>query len=185
MGKFKELKSQIISKHGYIKTVSLNDFIGLIEYKLVNKGEAYNDKVLCTRDPQRFGQSTTTELLYWEEEPTKVMVDLVPSGYTRASQLKLIRYFLLDQSRMADISNNKLEEAMLKAIDNHSYNYGSPTHIVRVANRLWMVANPDDFIIFFNRDENKLGLFVKDDKLTKIYSVHKGEPKTLKLLGQN
>lgn len=185
MGKFKEFKSQIISKHGYIKAISLNDFISLIEYKLVNKREAYDDKVLCTREPQRFGQSTTTELLYWEEEPTKVMVDLVPTGYTRASQRNLIRYFLLDQSRMADISNHKLEEATHKAVDDHSYNYGTPTHIVRIAARLWMVANPNDFIIYFNREENKLGFFVKDDKLTKIYSVHKGEPKTFKMLGQN
>jgi hypothetical protein len=97
---------------------------------------------------------------------------------------RIITHELLCQCTLVDISNKGLNEEVHHAIDQYSYSRGLPTHLVRVANRLWMVSNPDDFLIPVTED-GRIGFFSRDPNLNTVYSIHKGEPKTFKILGCN
>lgn len=186
MSKFKELKGVIHGPRGALKVTSLSNFLSLITPEYIVDSQDRNDSKLAVKIPSNiYGQPADGELTYWEPQLVTVLVDMIPMGFNHKNRLELMRFYLLDQSRMLDISNKDLNQEIYDASQSYVHEYGKPTHLVRVASRLWMVANPDDFIIFVNKETNKIGLFVKDDKRTKIYSVHRGEPKTFRMLGMN
>lgn len=182
MSKFKDLKGIIHSPQGALKVTGLSNFLSLIEPQEVHKD---NENVVVRTEGQKYGQIDDNAWYEWADAHVDVLVDMIPMGFNINNRLELMRFYLLDKSRMYDIPNKDLNKEIYDATNAHSYEYGVPTHLVRIASRLWMVANPDDFVIFLNRAANKIGLFVKDDKRTRIYSVHRGEPKTFKMLGMN
>lgn len=182
MSKFKELKSVIHSPAGPLKVINLMRFINLVNITTVSGDHS---KVMAVCEGKRYGQSSEGELRFWQEDHINIPVHLIPMGYNYKNRLDVLRYFLMEQSSMRDIPNTNLDEMIYDASQLHLYEYGNPTHLVRVAPRLWMVANPEDFVIFMNPDNHKIGMLVKDEKKTKIYSVHYGQPKTFKILGQN
>jgi hypothetical protein len=187
MSKFKSLKNVIHSPNGALEVISLLNFLNLVDCDAVTRKDEWQDnKIMQLRTGEIFGASSYYgDLSNWENEPKKILVELVQMGFTRTNRLDILRFFIMDQAVMSDVSNKDLNEVIHNEQEEHLYNFGNPTHLVRVAQRLWMVANPEDFVIFMNKEDSKIGLFVKDEKRTRVISVHRGEPRTFRMLGQN
>lgn len=169
----KYFKNELETPYGYIRKISFKDFVQRIKVEEVNSNK------VCVQVESELDEVNSSY------ETWNILVELVPGGFNVKTKLDVIRYFLLEQAHMQDISNENIEESANTAVDDYAYGYGNPTHLVKVAKHLWMVANPEDFVIFSNSKLNKIGLFTKDSDLVTVYSIHKGEPKTFKILGQN
>jgi len=176
-----KLRSQI----NKIEAVTFEQFLSFIPRYNVKKSEEFpTNTIIFTRilNPEFIEcqeYSLQEDLLGTERSEVHLYNKFNSGGLSR-----IMTHELLAQCTLVDISNKGLSEEIHHAIDQYSYSKGYPTHLVRVASRLWMISNPDDFLIPVTED-GRIGLFSRDPNLNTVYSIHKGEPKTFKILGCN
>lgn len=128
---------------------------------------------------------SSMDSLYCTEVPwTREVVELhkLPNFKIRD---EFLRFELLNKVKMIDLSNKSLDYQLQDSICSFVDQQASyPTHLVRVCSRLWLLANPKDFTIPIS-ESGWVGLFIANKDKNIVYSIHKGEPKTFKILGQN
>jgi len=171
-------KSQLPCFYGTLNLVTLKQFLDLVPSTFTS---SVGNTVRCM-NPLTIPCSSKENVP--EETYKEVLVDLYATGYNKKQKVDLMRYLILDQANLVDISNKDLGNSLYDACDELAYNYGTPTHLVRISSRLWGIFNPKDFSMLYN-ESGKMGLLVKNPKLNVVYSIHRGEPKTFRMLGQN
>lgn len=134
--KMKTLSSTVINApSGRIQIISAKKFIELIPQKEwwagENKVEYYVSKLNSYSDRSYFGHQSVIEYL----------------GDSPLTVTDLIKGLPIKETPKYD-----LIETIYDIITQSAFMMGNPTHIVRVGKRTWMAANPEDFIVFYNRN---------------------------------
>lgn len=168
----------------HLKMVTFRKFLEILPNELVSKEQIVNGlSVLRVRPFSSIQSSTNTNFDPSSNEPELVNIPVYHKPLLVAKS-QILMMGLLDQAKLVDVSNDDLGELIIESAYENAYNYGNPTYLVNVGFRLWMVADIDDFVVI-NVEGGRFGFFCKSKERTVLYSIHKGKPKTFKILGQN
>jgi hypothetical protein len=85
--------------------------------------------------------------------------DILPSWRTRTFFLdrdQVLSTDFYDHESIEEYPKYDMLEMIYDMTTKSAYEMGNPTHLVRLDKRVWMAANPEDFIIFANNMGQRL-----------------------------
>ena len=132
----KSVSVTICTPYGPVKIVTFKEFVKLIpikEWHADTDCAGYYRRKTVPGNSYETGSSYITAFKYISKTPITA-TELV-DGLIIEDRLK---YYLTEM--VYDMATQSALEM------------GNPTHVVRLGRRFWMVANPEDFLIFFNHN---------------------------------